>query len=73
MLSPATLAYYRQLTPGQRLDITLRLQAEALRSIAAGGPVLAARRAERLRQENDERNERIVAALRLSESPTNSE
>lgn len=77
VLSPETLESYRQMTPGQRLRLALDLSDSAWSAAIAGPPEIVAKRFEKLRQQNDLRNQRICAALirskRLSESDSRSE
>ncbi len=63
MLSRETLDAYRRMTPGERLEITLAMMRDNTPYLLAGRPEVVDRRFELLRRENDERNERILAAL----------
>jgi len=64
MLSPETLQRYRQMTPGERLRLTLDLSRSAWKALSEGPEEVVKRRFLRLRQENDLRNQRICEALR---------
>ena len=63
MLSQETLAAYRRMTPGQRLELTFELIRENTPYLLVGEPELVRRRFELLERENTLRDERIVAAL----------
>ena len=63
MLSPETLEEYRRMTPGQRLDLTLRMIRDATPYMGRGTPEVIARRFELLNRENDLRNANILRAL----------
>lgn len=63
MLSKETLEQYRRMTPSQRLELTVFLCKNAWRSLMEGDPKLVSRRFLRLEQENQLRNERMVAGL----------
>jgi hypothetical protein len=67
MLSRETLDEYRRMTPGQRLELALRMTRENTPYLFAGSPELVARRFELLRRQNDERNRRILEALARAE------
>jgi hypothetical protein len=64
MLSRETLERYRQMTPGERLALTLKMTEEAEPYLVAGTPEVVKRRFELLNRENDERNKNIVETLR---------
>jgi hypothetical protein len=68
MLSAETLESYRQMTPGQRLRLTLDLCESAWPAMLQGSPEIVERRFQRLREENNSRNEAICEALLRSES-----
>jgi hypothetical protein len=53
MLSRETLEAYRQMTPGQRLEIALEMMRENTSYLLRGRPEIVSRRFERIRQEND--------------------
>jgi hypothetical protein len=67
MLSRETLEQYRKMTPGQRLSLALRMTTEQTSHLFAGSPEIVRRRFELLRRQNDERNQRICAALARAE------
>lgn len=68
MLSRETLEHYRRMTPSERLRLTLDMIDESLPYLFRGTPEEVDRRFELLRQENDERNRRMLEALaRLKE------
>jgi hypothetical protein len=64
MLSRETLERYRQMTPGERLALTLKMTEEAEPYLVAGSPEIVKRRFELLNRENDARNKNIVETLR---------
>ncbi|MFM7520320.1 MAG: hypothetical protein ACKO9B_07600 [Planctomycetota bacterium] len=63
MLSKETLDAYRNMTPGERLELSLRMTQESIPALLEGPPALVALRLEMLARENDERNKNILAAL----------
>jgi len=63
MLSPETIAEYRRMTPGQRLELSLRMTDENLPYLVQGRPEVIERRFEMLRRENDFRNHNIRVAM----------
>ena len=63
MLSPETLERYRQMTPGERLAMTLSMTEDSEPYLLFGTPEQVSRKFELLRRENDERNRRMLAAL----------
>jgi hypothetical protein len=67
MLSRETLEQYRQMTPGQRLDLTLQMIRENTPYLFAGPPETVERRFELLRRQNDERTKRICEAFARAE------
>jgi hypothetical protein len=67
MLSQETLEAYRRMTPQERLQLTFDLCRPAWRALIEGDPEIVKRRFERLRQENDLRNERMCEGFRHSE------
>lgn len=70
MLSPETLAEYRRMTPGQRLELSLRMTDENLPYLVEGRPEVVERRFEMLRRENDLRNHNVrVAMARTRQDP----
>jgi hypothetical protein len=66
MLSHESLEAYRQMTPCERLRVALQLIREATPYLLVGSPEHVARRFERLRQQNDLRNERMLAGIARS-------
>lgn len=72
MLSPETLESYRRMTPGQRLRLTLDLSESAWSAAVIGPQEIVAKRFERLRQQNDLRNQRICEALMQSQRQSGS-
>lgn len=70
MLSPETLAEYRRMTPGQRLELSLRMTDENLPYLVEGRPEVVERRFKMLRRENDLRNHNVrVAMARTRQDP----
>lgn len=63
MLSKETLDAYRRMTPGERLEIALRMTEENLDALLDGPPEIVERRFEMLRRENDERNRNMLTAI----------
>jgi hypothetical protein len=63
MLSPETLERYRKMTPGERLALALRLTEESTPYLFAGTPEQVERRFQLLRQQNDERNRRMLEGI----------
>ena len=63
MLSRETLEAYRQMTPGQRLEIALEMMGENTSYLLRGRPEIVSRRFERIRRENDIRNRNMLAAI----------
>jgi hypothetical protein len=63
MLSKDTLDEYRRMTPGQRLELALRMTEEQLRHMVEGPPEAVDRRFELLRRENDLRNHNMLTAI----------
>jgi hypothetical protein len=63
MLSRETLERYRRMTPGERLRLTLQMIDESIPYLLQGPPEVVDRRFERLRQENDERNRRMLEGI----------
>jgi hypothetical protein len=66
MLSPETLEQYRQMTLGERLDLTLRLIRESTFYMLSGPQDVVSRRFQLLRRENDLRNENMLRAFARS-------
>ena len=69
MLHPETLEAYRQMTPSERLKLTLEMTRENLRRLVAGPPEIVARRFEVLRQQNDERNRNMLTGIARTREP----
>jgi hypothetical protein len=67
MLSAETLELYRQMTPGERLSLALRMTTEQTPWLFSGPPEMVARRFELLRRQNDERNRRMCEAMARAE------
>jgi hypothetical protein len=63
MMSREMREYYRSLTNGQRLQITLQMIRESVPYLYQGTPEQVRRRFELLNRQNDERNRRILEAL----------
>jgi hypothetical protein len=51
------------MTPGERLEMTLAMMRENMPYFLEGPPEVVRRRFELIRKENDERNERLLAAF----------
>jgi hypothetical protein len=66
MLSPESLETYRRMTSSERLRITLQMIREATPYLLAGPPEQVARRFERLRAQNELRNQRILEGIARS-------
>lgn len=69
MLHPETLEAYRKMTPSERLKLTLEMTRENFRRLLTGPPNIVARRFEVLRQQNDERNRRMLTAIARTREP----
>jgi len=63
MLSQETLAEYRRMTPGQRLEFTFAMIRENTPYLLRGRPDVVKRRFELLQRENDLRNEGILRGM----------
>ena len=63
MLSQETLDEYRRMTPGQRLELALKMTTENLPALVAGPPEVVSRRFELLKRENDLRNANMREAM----------
>ncbi len=72
MLSPETLNQYRQMTLGQRLQLTLDAIEASAPYLAYGSPEKVARRFELLRRENDLRNANLTRAFSRMRDAANS-
>ncbi len=68
MLHPETLEAYRQMTPSERLKITLKITLENTNVLLSGPPEIVARRFELLRRQNDERNRNMLTAIARTRS-----
>ncbi len=66
MLSPETLEAYRQMTPGQRLRLTLDLTNMAQKALLSGTKEQVAKRFELLNRQNDERNLAMLTGIAKS-------
>ena len=67
MLSTETLESYRRMTPGERLQLTIRLMRGTEQALCRGTPEQVKRKFELLRLENELRNQntlRSIAATR---------
>lgn len=67
MLSRETLEMYRSMTPGERLKLSLRMTRENTPYLFQGEPEVVEKRFELLRQQNDERNRRMLEAFARAE------
>jgi hypothetical protein len=63
MLTRENLDEYRRMTPGQRLELTLKMIEENEPALLEGRPEVVRRRFELLRRENDLRNANMLKAL----------
>jgi len=63
MLSRETLQQYRDMTPSERLRLTLEMITENTPYLLRGTPEEIDRRFELLRRQNDERNLRMLTAI----------
>jgi hypothetical protein len=70
MLSKETLDEYRRMTPGERLELALRMTEEQLRHMVDGLPDVVDRRFELLRRENDLRNHNMLTAIARTRRPS---
>lgn len=66
MFSRETIEMYRRMTPSQRLALTVKATRAAMPYLLRGTPETVERRFTRLRQENDERNRRMLERLLAS-------
>jgi len=69
MLSPETLESYRGMTGTERLRLTLEMIRQEIPYLLRGTPEEVERRFERLRQENDERNRRMLQGIARTREP----
>ena len=63
MLSPETLAEYRRMTPGQRLELSFAMILENTPYLVRGRQEVVDRRFALLQRENDLRNEGILRGM----------
>jgi hypothetical protein len=70
MLSKETLEEYRRMTPGQRLELALRMTDENLPSLVQGRPDAIERRFQLLEHENNERNRNMLTAIARTRRPS---
>ena len=63
MLSRETLEAYRRMTPSERLSLTFQAMRESLPYLLSGDAKLVDRKFERIRQENDLGNRRMLEGL----------
>ena len=63
MLSPETLETYRQMTPGERLRLTLDLTNESIKALLSGSEEQVDRRFELLRLQNEQRNLAMLTGI----------
>ncbi len=63
MLSPETLETYRQMTPGERLRLTLELTNESMKALLSGSEEQVDRRLELLRLQNEQRNLAMLTGI----------
>ena len=67
MQSKESIEMYRNMTPGERLKLTLQACRESQPYLFYGSPELVDRRFELLRKQNNERNQALLEALAASE------
>jgi len=63
MLSPETLEQIRQMTPGERLRMTVQMSRENMHRMFQGTEAQVRKRFEVLRKQNDERNRNMLIAI----------
>ena len=68
MHSAETIAAYRRMTPGQRLELSLQMTEEQLPELVQGPPEVVQRRFTMLQRENDLRNHNMRAAMARTRS-----
>ncbi|MFM1903735.1 MAG: hypothetical protein RLZZ440_1635 [Planctomycetota bacterium] len=73
MLSPETLAEYRRMTPGQRLELSFAMIRENTPYLVRGRQEVVDRRFALLERENDLRNAGIVRGMARLESSSGSQ
>lgn len=66
-ISPERLEELRRMTVGERLSITLKMIKDSQHQLFKGTPYQIARRFERIRKANDERNENMLRGIAMSE------
>ncbi len=69
MLSQETLQSYREMTPGERLKLTIQLMEGLDKALLSGTPVQVNRKFELIRRENDLRNQNMLTAIARTKSP----
>jgi hypothetical protein len=72
MLSPETLAEYRRMTPGQRLELSFAMIRENTPYLVRGRQEVVDRRFALLERENDLRNAGIVRGMARLEASSGS-
>ena len=73
MISKEALEAYRQMTPGQRLELTFAATKQALEVMLEGPPDVVAKRFQRIRDENEARNRALRETIGAAESQCNDE
>ena len=73
MLSPETLAEYRRMTPGQRLELSFAMIRENTPYLVRGRQEVVDRRFALLERENDLRNAGIVRGMARLEASSGSQ
>jgi hypothetical protein len=63
MLSDEAIEVYRKMTPGERLEVTLRMMRENMPYFFEGPEEVVRRRLELLERENNARNENMLRAI----------
>ena len=66
MLSPETLESYRQMTPSERLVLTLTMMQESEPYLLLGSSAQVSRKFQRINEQNDERNSAMLSQLARS-------
>jgi len=69
MLSREQLEAYRQMTPGERIALSLKMTAQQWPAMMSGTPEQIDRRFELLNRENDLRNQNVLKTLARSIQP----
>ncbi|KAA1259805.1 hypothetical protein LF1_23420 [Rubripirellula obstinata] len=67
MLSPETLEAYRQMTPSERLVLTLAMMKESEPYLLLGSSAQVSRKFQRINEQNDERNSAMLSQLARSQ------